>query len=44
MNLIQIKKQLNNPEYDFLEKNKHLGNNIMLLALGGSYAYGIMVS
>lgn len=41
MNLIQIKKQLNNPEYDFLEKNKHLGNNIMLLALGGSYAYGM---
>lgn len=41
MDLIQIKKQLNNPEYDFLEKNKHLGNNIMLLALGGSYAYGM---
>lgn len=41
MDLIQIKKQLNNPEYDFLAKNKHLGNNIMLLALGGSYAYGM---
>lgn len=41
MDLIQIKKQLNNQEYDFLAKNKHLGNNIMLLALGGSYAYGM---
>ena len=26
--------------YDFLKQNKHLGDNIILLALGGSYAYG----
>lgn len=26
--------------YDFLKHNKHLGDNIILLALGGSYAYG----
>lgn len=28
------------PEYDFLKQNKHLRGNIILLALGGSYAYG----
>lgn len=31
---------LNNPDYDFLRKNEHLGDNIILLTLGGSYAYG----
>ena len=30
----------NNQEYDFLRKDKHLGNNIIMLGLGGSYAYG----
>lgn len=29
------------PEYGFLFKNKHLGGNIKLLGLGGSYAYGM---
>lgn len=28
------------PQYDFLKTNKHLGNNIILLGLGGSHAYG----
>lgn len=27
-------------EYDFLRTNEHLGDNIILLGLGGSYAYG----
>lgn len=27
-------------QYDFLENNSHLGQNIMLLAYGGSHAYG----
>ena len=29
------------PEYDFLNENEHLGDNILLLALGGSHAYGL---
>lgn len=28
-------------EYEFLNTNKHLGNNIALLTLGGSYSYGL---
>ena len=28
------------PEYDFLQTNEHLGDNIILLTLGGSHAYG----
>lgn len=35
-----IKEQLNTSEYDFLKTNPHLGGNIILLGLGGSYAYG----
>ena len=40
MNLKEIKNQINRKEYDFLRKNEHLGDNIMLLGLGGSYSYG----
>ena len=40
MTLNEIKKKLNSIEYDFLRTNEHLGNNIILLTLGGSYAYG----
>ena len=35
-----IKSLLKNPEYDFLHTNEHLDKNIILLGLGGSYAYG----
>lgn len=31
------------PEYDFLRTNEHLGDNIILLTLGGSHAYGTNV-
>ena len=31
---------LNTPEYEFLRTNEHLGDNIIMLALGGSHAYG----
>ena len=31
---------LGNSEYDFLKTDEHLGKNIILLGLGGSYAYG----
>lgn len=40
MNLQQIKDKLNSSEYDFLKENEHLGDNIILLTIGGSYAYG----
>ena len=35
-----MKQQLQTPAYDFLRTNPHLGKNIILLGLGGSYAYG----
>lgn len=37
---MDIKQTLRNKEYDFLRTNEHLGSNIILLGLGGSYAYG----
>ena len=40
---MNYKEELKKPEYDFLWKNEHLGNNIILLALGGSHAYGTNV-
>lgn len=41
MNLKQIKETVKRQEYNFLKENKHLGNNIILLTLGGSHAYGM---
>lgn len=35
-----FKKLIQGSEYDFLRKNEHLGENIILLGLGGSHAYG----
>lgn len=35
-----MKDLLESKEYDFLKTNEHLGNNICLLGLGGSHAYG----
>ena len=40
MNIKQIKEKLKTEEYDFLRKDKTLCNNIILLTLGGSHAYG----
>lgn len=40
---IDFKELLNRPEYDFLRTNEHLGDNVCLLTLGGSYAYGTNV-
>lgn len=40
---MDFKKLLKQPEYDFLRTNEHLGDNICLLTLGGSYAYGTNV-
>lgn len=36
----EIQVKLNEPEYDFLRTNPHLGKNVIMLGLGGSYAYG----
>jgi predicted nucleotidyltransferase len=38
--MIDIKKIIQNTEYDFLRTNENLGSNIFLLGFGGSYAYG----
>lgn len=40
MELQQIKEKLRQKEYDFLWSDPKLGYNIILLGLGGSYAYG----
>ena len=41
MTINNIKTKIfNDKEYDFLRENPHLGNNITLIGLGGSYAYG----
>lgn len=37
---MNFKTLMNTSEYDFLKTNERLGNRIMLLGLGGSYAYG----
>lgn len=36
----EIKNIISTSEYDFMRTNKYLGNNIILIGLGGSYAYG----
>ncbi len=36
----QIRERLKADEYDFLRSDPRLGNHIILLGLGGSYAYG----
>lgn len=41
MNLQEIKDVLKTERYDFLGENEYLGNSIILLGLGGSYAYGM---
>ncbi|MCI8891428.1 MAG: nucleotidyltransferase [Eubacterium sp.] len=37
---MDISKQIQTPEYDFLRNHPRLGNRIILLGPGGSYAYG----
>ena len=40
MTIEQIKERLKSDEYEFLRKDKNLENNIIILTLGGSHAYG----
>lgn len=36
----KIEELLRTKEYNFLRENEHLGDNVILLTLGGSHAYG----
>lgn len=38
--IINFEELKQNPSYSFLDTNEHLKNNIILLTLGGSHAYG----
>lgn len=40
MTIDEIKEKLKTSEYDFLRENEHLNDNVILLGLGGSHAYG----
>lgn len=40
MNNEEIKQAINSNKYDFLRTNEHLNDNIILLTVGGSHAYG----
>lgn len=41
MNISQIREKLGQKDYNFLKEDERLKNNIILLALGGSHAYGM---
>ena len=43
MTIEEIKTLLAGPDYEVLRTHENLGDNIMLLTLGGSYAYGTNV-
>ncbi len=43
MDIHTLKDKLNSKEYDFLRKDPHLVNNILILTTGGSIAYGTNV-
>lgn len=40
MTINEIKEIIKTEQYDFLKTNPHLGKNIVMLGLGGSYSYG----
>ena len=44
MTIDEIKAKVNSTEYDFLRNDPHLGDRIILLGLGGSYAYGTNIA
>ena len=41
MEIKEIREIIKSNEYDFLRNNEHLRKNVILLGLGGSYAYGL---
>ena len=44
MNKKDFLELITSDEYDFLQNNKHLGDGIIMLGLGGSHAYGTNVA
>lgn len=40
MDVLEMKKVIASKDYNFLRENKHLGDNVILIGVGGSYAYG----
>lgn len=44
MDIQSLKDKLSTYEYDFLMKDPHLGNNILILTTAGSIAYGTNVA
>lgn len=40
---MDFKNIIKSKQYDFLRTNEHLGDKIILLGLGGSWAYGTNV-
>lgn len=40
MTIEEIKEKIQSKDYDFLRTNEHLKDNIILMGLGGSHAYG----
>lgn len=43
MTIEQIKEKLKSEEYDFLRKDKNLGNNIIILTLGGAVMHTALI-
>lgn len=43
MTTTEFQTLLQRQDYDFLRTDKHLGENILFLTLGGSHAYGTNV-
>lgn len=43
MDLFDVHECVNSPDYDFLRNDNRFGGNIVLLGVGGSYAYGTNV-
>ena len=41
MDVKHINQTIATTPYEFLKTNPHLGDNIIFLTLGGSYAYGM---
>lgn len=41
MTIDEIKEELKTEKYDFLRNDEHLGENTILVTLGGSHAYGM---
>ncbi len=44
MTVNEIKMKIKKEPYDFIRENKYLNNNIILLCLGGSHAYGMNIN